>query len=275
MKLLRFGPVGEEKPGLLDDTGTIRDLSAHVTDFTAATMTFETLDRLRSIDPDSLPVVDASVRLGAPVVPDNIICIGLNYRAHAEEAGMAIPVEPIVFSKHTSSLSGPFDPVLIPPGSVKSDWEVELAVVIGRRALHISEADALSVVAGYTVCNDMSERTYQIERGGQWIKGKSYPSFCPLGPVIVTADQIPDPQALRLWLTVNGKPTQDSTTGDMIFSVAQIISHLSEFMELLPGDVISTGTPQGVGMGIGVFLKRGDVMRLGIDGIGEIEQTAQ
>jgi 2-keto-4-pentenoate hydratase/2-oxohepta-3-ene-1,7-dioic acid hydratase in catechol pathway len=275
MKILRFGPAGAEKPGLLEDNGTIRDLSAHVADFTAATMTLETLDRLRTIDPASLPVVKASVRLGAPVVPANIIGIGLNYRAHALEAGMAIPVEPIVFSKHTCSLSGPCDPVIIPPESVKTDWEVELAVVIGRRALHLSIEDALSVVAGYTVCNDISERTYQIDRGGQWVKGKSYPSFCPLGPVMVTADQIPDPQVLRLWLTVNGEPTQDSSTGDMIFSVAEIISHLSQFMELLPGDVISTGTPQGVGMGKGVFLQRGDVMALGIDGIGEMSQTAQ
>jgi 2-keto-4-pentenoate hydratase/2-oxohepta-3-ene-1,7-dioic acid hydratase in catechol pathway len=275
MKLLRYGPAGQEKPGLLDQTGTIRDLSAHVADFTAATLTFDTLDRLRSLDPATLPAVDASVRLGAPVVPGNIICIGLNYRAHAEEAGMPIPSEPIVFSKHTSALSGPNDPVLIPPGSTKADWEVELAVVIGKRAFHVNQEEALSTVVAYTVCNDMSERDYQIERGGQWIKAKSYKTFCPLGPVMVTADQIPDPQTLRLWLTVNGQPTQDSNTSDMIFPVAEIISYLSQFMELLPGDVILTGTPQGVGMGKGVYLQRGDTMHLGIDGIGEMSQTTR
>lgn len=271
MKLLRFGPQGQEKPGLLDQSGNIRDLSALVPDFTSATMTLETLDRLRAVNPADLPLVDSSVRLGPPVKPDNIVCIGLNYRTHAEETGMALPKEPIVFSKHTSALSGPFDPVHIPPDSTKSDWEVELAVVIGKTALHVSEDDALSYVAGYTVCNDVSERDYQTERGGQWIKAKSYKTFCPLGPVMVTADEIREPQGLHLWLTLNGETMQDSTTGDMIFPVAHLISYLSQFMELLPGDVISTGTPQGVGMGRGVYLKRGDVMRLGIDGIGEME----
>lgn len=274
MKLLRFGPLGAEKPGLLADDGSIRDLSGHCADFTAATITLETLDRLRAIDPQALPVVDPSVRLGAPVVPANILCVGLNYRAHAAEAGMALPSQPVIFSKHSGSLSGPYDPVRIPPGSVQTDWEVELAVVIGRQALHVSVDQALSYVAGYTICNDVSERDYQMNRGGQWLKGKSYPSFCPLGPVLVTADQIPDPQALRLWLSVNGEMKQDSSTADMVFSVAEIISHLSQFMALQPGDVISTGTPSGVGMGSGVFLRQGDVMRLGIDGIGDIEQTA-
>ncbi|GAB3452922.1 fumarylacetoacetate hydrolase family protein [Insolitispirillum peregrinum] len=273
MKLLRFGPAGSEKPGLLDASGTIRDLSAVVSDFTAATLSFALLDRLRAIDPASLPAVPADVRLGAPLLPANLLCIGLNYKAHALEAGMALPSEPVVFSKHTSALSGPFDPVRIPPGSTKTDWEVELAVVIGRRTLHVSEQDALSCVAGYTICNDVSERDYQIERGGQWIKAKSYPGFCPLGPVLVTADDVPDPQALRLWLSVNGEMKQDSSTADMLFPIAEIISYLSQFMELLPGDLITTGTPPGVGLGKGVYLQRGDVMRLGIDGLGEMEQT--
>lgn len=275
MKLLRFGPIGREKPGLLDDSGKIRDLSAVISDFTPATLTVETLAQVRRVDPKSLPVVPGDVRLGPPVKPGNILCIGLNYRAHAAEAGMALPEQPVMFSKHGSALSGPFDPVRIPPGSVKTDWEVELAVVIGRKTLHVTPHEALASVAGYTVCNDISERTYQIERGGQWIKGKSYPSFCPLGPVLTTADEVPDPQALRLWLSVNGQVMQDSSTADMVFSVAEIISDLSQYMELQPADVIITGTPQGVGMGRGVYLQRGDVMRLGIDGLGEMAQIAE
>lgn len=276
MKLLRYGPAGQEKPGLLDAAGVLRDLSAHVADFGPDTLGPDTLDRLRAIDPASLPEVAGTPRLGSPVArPGNILCIGLNYRDHVTEAKMALPAEPVVFSKHTGALSGPNDPVVLPRGSIKSDWEVELAVVIGRRAEGVREADALSHVAGYTVCNDVSERTFQIDRGGQWIKGKSAPTFCPLGPVMVTADEIGDPQALRLWLTVNGQTMQDGSTADMVFPVAHLISYLSAFMALLPGDVIATGTPMGTGMGRGVFLARGDIMRLGIDGIGEMEQRVE
>lgn len=273
MKLLRYGPAGAEKPGLLDDDGTIRDLSGHLLDLTAAAITADGLASLRGLDPASLPVVDGAPRLGPPIAnPGNLLCIGLNYRDHAAESGMALPAEPIVFSKHTSALAGPNDDVALPRGSQRMDWEVELAVVIGREAYGVREQDALGCVAGYTVCNDVSERTFQLERGGQWIKGKSSPGFCPLGPVLVTADEIADPQDLRLWLTVNGKPMQDGSTADMVFPIAHIISALSTFMRLLPGDVIATGTPAGVGMGRGVYLKRGDVMELGVDGIGTIRQ---
>lgn len=276
MKLLRYGPTGQEKPGLLDGQGRIRDLSAQVADIGPATLGPESLARLRTLDPDTLPLVEGTPRLGPPVArPGNILCVGLNYRDHASEANMALPAEPVVFSKHTGALSGPTDPVVLPRGSVKSDWEVELAVVIGREAHGVREAEALSHVAGYTVCNDVSERTFQIDRGGQWIKGKSAPTFCPLGPVLVTADEIADPQALRLWLTVNGQTMQDGTTADMVFPVAHLVSYLSTFMTLLPGDVIATGTPAGTGMGRGIFLKRGDVMRLGIDGIGVQEQRVE
>lgn len=274
MKLLRYGPQGAEKPGLLHDDGTMRDLSGYLLDVTSATLTPEALAPLRALDPATLPVVEGTPRLGSPIAnPGNLLCIGLNYRDHATESGMALPDEPIVFSKHTSALSGPTDDIPLPPKSTRMDWEVELAVVIGREAYGVSEADALSHVAGYTLCNDVSERAFQIERGGQWIKGKSSPGFCPLGPVLVTADEVPDPQALRLWLSVNGEAMQDGSTADMVFSVRQIVSALSEFMRLLPGDVIATGTPAGVGMGRGVYLKRGDVMELGIDGLGTQKQT--
>lgn len=276
MKLLRYGPIGQEKPGVLAADGSIRDLSGEIPDLTPQTITAETLARLKALDISSLPAVSADVRLGSPVgAPGNIICIGLNYRDHAAEAGMDIPNEPIVFSKHTSALSGPNDPVVLPRGSIKGDWEVELGIIIGETCKGVRQENALAHVAGYTVCNDVSERTFQIERGGQWIKGKSFDTFCPLGPVMVTADEIPDPQALRLWLTLNGATMQDGSTADMIFPVAHIISYLSTFMTLRPGDIICTGTPAGVGMGKGIFLKRGDVMTLGIDGIGEISQTVQ
>lgn len=276
MKLLRYGPAGQEKPGLLDDQGRIRDLSAQVSDIGPDTLDPHTLDRLRALDPASLPLVEGTPRLGSPVArPGNILCIGLNYRDHVTEAGMALPTEPVVFSKHTAALSGPNDAVRLPRGSNKTDWEVELAVVIGSRAHGVREANALDHVAGYTVCNDVSERTFQLDRGGQWIKGKSADTFCPLGPVLVTADTVPDPQALRLWLSVNGDTMQDGTTADMVFTVAHLVSYLSGFMTLLPGDVIATGTPAGTGMGRGVFLKRGDVMQLGIDGIGTLEQRVE
>lgn len=273
MKLLRYGPPGQERPGLIDEDGVLRDLSAKVDDISAQTLAPTVLDTLRKLEPARLPLVPGGQRLGPPVAaPGNILCIGLNYGAHADEAGMPRPTEPIVLSKHTSALSGPNDPVRLPAGSERTDWEVELAAVIGRAASSVSESDALNYVAGYTVCNDVSERHFQLDRGGQWMKGKSCDTFCPLGPILVTADEIPDPQRLRLWLSLNGDTVQDSTTSDMIFSVAEIISYLSHFMTLRPGDVITTGTPQGVGMGRGFYLKKGDVMRMGIDSIGEMEQ---
>lgn len=276
MKLLRHGPTGQERPGLLDAHGTMRDLSGVLADIGPDTLDPDTLDRLRALDPATLPPVDAATRLG-PVIgrPGNIVCIGLNYRDHAAESNMALPTEPVVFSKHTSALSGPNDPVDMPRGSTRTDWEVELAVVIGRRAQGVREDKALDYVAGYTIANDVSERSFQLERGGQWIKGKSAPTFCPLGPVLITADEIPDPQALRLWLTVNGQTMQDGTTANMVFTVGHIISYLSTHMTLLPGDIICTGTPAGTGMGRGVYLRSGDVMRMGIDGIGEMEQAVR
>ena len=278
MKFLRFGPKGAEKPGCLDSSGNIRDLSGVIDDFAGNTVSIEALDKVRAVDVESLPVINSDVRLGSCVasVP-NFYCIGLNYARHAAETGMAPPSEPIIFSKATSALSGPFDPVVIPKNSVKADWEVELGVVIGQRAEHVSVADALSYVAGYCVINDMSEREFQIEMGGQWIKGKSAPTFGPTGPYLVSADEVPNPQDLALKLSLNGEVQQDSSTSDMIFSVAEIISYMSRFMALVPGDIIATGTPEGVGMGQNPqrFLKDGDVMNLEIQGLGAQEQTAQ
>jgi 2,4-diketo-3-deoxy-L-fuconate hydrolase len=278
MKLLRYGPKGSEKPGMLDADGRIRDLSAHVSDFAGETVSLQALDRLRAIDPASLPLVEGEPRIGSCLarVP-NFFCIGLNYTEHAHESNLPIPAEPILFNKTTSALSGPFDDVVIPKDSEKSDWEVELGVVIGAHVEHVSEADALSVVAGYCVINDVSERAFQTERGGQWTKGKSAPTFGPTGPWLVTADEIADPQALPLWLELNGQRVQNHTTGDMVFGVAEIISYMSRFMALQPGDIIATGTPQGVGMGMKPqrFLKPGDVMRLGIEGLGVQQQTAR
>ncbi len=275
MKLLRYGPKGQEKPGLLDGDGQVRDLSAHVVDFAGETVSLEGLEKLRGIDPASLPVVAEPGRIGSCLasVP-NFFCIGLNYAKHAAETGAEPPKEPILFSKASSALSGPFDPVVIPRNSVKSDWEVELGVVIGKTASYVSEADALSYVAGYCVINDMSERAFQIEKGGQWIKGKSAPTFGPTGPWLVTADEVADPQALKLSLDLNGETVQDSDTSDMIFGVAEIISYMSQFMELRAGDIIATGTPSGVGMGMKPqrFLKPGDVMEVRIEGLGEQRQ---
>ncbi|PLX36420.1 MAG: 2-hydroxyhepta-2,4-diene-1,7-dioate isomerase [Hyphomicrobiales bacterium] len=277
MKLLRYGPKGSEKPGALDADGRIRDLSGVIADLGPETVSFAGLDKLKALDLSTLPVVEGEQRTGSCLssVP-NFFCIGLNYAKHAEEAGMAKPVEPILFSKAVSALSGPNDPVIIPKGSEKTDWEVELGVVIGAHVEHVSVSDALSVVAGYCVINDVSERAFQIERGGQWIKGKSAPSFGPIGPYLVTADEVADPQALNLWLELNGTRVQDESTGDMIFSVAEIISHLSQFMALQPGDIIATGTPSGVGMGMKPprFLTAGDTLRLGVGGLGEQDQTA-
>ncbi len=271
MRLLRFGPAGKEKPGLLDDDGAIRDLSAVVDDIDVEFFRSGDLDRLRALDVSSLPLAGADVRVGPCVAnPGKIVCIGLNYTDHASESGMQAPTEPIVFLKSTSSLSGPTDPVRLPPGSEKSDWEVELAAVIGRTTRYVTEADALDHVAGYALFNDVSERSYQLERGGQWVKGKSADTFGPLGPWLVTSEEIADPQNLSLTLDVNGQRFQDGTTANMIFGVRTIISYLSRFMSLLPGDIIATGTPAGVGMGQKPprYLREGDRLRLAIDGLG-------
>ncbi|HEY0832597.1 MAG TPA: fumarylacetoacetate hydrolase family protein [Azospirillum sp.] len=278
MRLLRYGAPGGERPGLLDDDGTIRDLSGVIADLGPASLSDETLARLRALDPQRLPAVPDGVRLGPCVTgTSKVVCVGLNYRAHAAESGMAAPREPVLFMKATTSIGGPNDPVVIPRGATKMDWEVELGVVIGRTARYVEQADALDHVAGYCVVNDVSERAFQLESTGQWLKGKSADSFCPLGPWLVTRDAVPDPQALRLWLEVDGKRWQDSTTADMIFGVAEVIAYISRFMTLLPGDVIATGTPQGVAMGQTPqpWLQPGQTMRLGIDGLGEQRQTAR
>jgi 2-keto-4-pentenoate hydratase/2-oxohepta-3-ene-1,7-dioic acid hydratase in catechol pathway len=275
MKLLRYGAAGAEKPGIVDADGNIRDLSADVADIDGGLL--EDLSRLRGIDPASLPKVDGNPRIGPCVAGvGKFMCIGLNYSDHAAEAGLAIPSEPILFMKATSAIVGPNDDVLIPRGSEKSDWEVELGVVIGRTARYITEAEALDHVAGYCVVNDVSERAYQIERGGQWTKGKSADTFGPIGPWLVTSDEVADPQALDLWLDVNGKRMQTGNTAKMIFTVVHIVAYLSHFMSLRPGDVITTGTPPGVGMGLKpepVYLKPGDVMELGVEGLGRQRQT--
>lgn len=275
MKLLRYGNVGSERPGLLDSNGKLRDLSAHVADISGEFLQPETLDKLRQLDPQSLPLVSGEPRLGACVGKvGKFICIGLNYADHAAETGAEIPKEPVVFSKWTSAIVGPNDDVEIPRDSVKTDWEVELGVVIGTGGRYISEADALSHVAGYCVINDVSEREFQIERGGTWDKGKGCDTFGPTGPWLVTADEIPDPHQLNLWLEVDGKRWQNGNTRTMIFQIPEIISYLSRFMSLQPGDIISTGTPPGVGLGQKppVYLKAGQVMRLGIEGLGEQRQ---
>lgn len=275
MKLLRFGPQGQEKPGILDADGQVRDLSGRSTEFAGNGVSLRALDALRALDVADLPVVENPGRIGACVasVP-NFFCIGLNYAKHAAETGAQPPKEPIIFSKASSALSGPNDPVIIPRDSVKGDWEVELGVVIGRETLYVSEADALGCVAGYCVINDVSEREFQIEKGGQWIKGKSAPTFGPTGPWLVTADEVADPQKLDLSLSLNGETVQNSNTDDMIFSVAEIISYMSRFMKLQPGDIIATGTPSGVGMGMSPqrFLKPGDVMELTVEGLGTQRQ---
>jgi 2-keto-4-pentenoate hydratase/2-oxohepta-3-ene-1,7-dioic acid hydratase in catechol pathway len=275
MRLVRFGPRGSEKPGLLDAQGILRDLSSVVSDIHGPTLSPESLARLRALDTSSLPAVPADTRLGPCVgqVP-NVVCIGLNYSDHAAETNTPIPTQPIVFNKHTSALAGPNDPVLIAPGSGKLDWEVELAIVIGRPAWHVSEAEALQYVAGYCLCNDVSERAWQIEMEGQWTKGKSYLGYAPIGPWLLTADEVPDPQNIDLWLDVNGTRRQTGNTRTQIFGVATIVSYLSRFMALRPGDVIPTGTPPGVGLGQRppVFLKDGDVMTLGSDLLGTQRQ---
>jgi len=275
LKLIRFGSVGQEKPGLIDADGKIRDVSSLVSDYSPETIAQNLLERLKAADLAALPVVPDGVRIGSPISRiGHFIAIGLNYADHAAETNSPIPSEPIVFSKAPSSLSGPNDDVLLPKGSEKLDWEVELAIVIGQRADNVTEADALSHVLGYAVCNDVSERSWQAERGGQWIKGKSAPTFGPLGPWIVTPDEVADPQNLDMFLDVNGERLQTGNTKTMIFPVAHIISYLSGFMVLEPGDVITTGTPPGVGLGQKPprFLKAGDEMKLGIAGLGEQKQ---
>jgi len=277
MKLLRYGPLGQEKPGVLDAEGCIRDLSAHSADLKGEAVSLAALDALRRVNIETLPIVSGKPRIGSCLADaPNFWCIGLNYARHAAETGATPPKEPIIFNKATSALSGPFDDVIIPKDSVKSDWEVELGVVIGARCEHVSEADALAHVAGYCVINDMSEREWQIEKGGQWVKGKSAPTFAPMGPWLVTADEIPDPQDLPLWLDLNGERVQNDSTSDMNFGVANLVSYMSRFMALRPGDVISTGTPSGVGMGMKPqrFLRPGDTMRLSVEGLGEQGQTA-
>lgn len=276
MKLLRFGNPGSERPGVLDNDGRLRDLSNYVTDLRGDALLPESLARLRQLDLYSLPLVDGNPRIGACVGGiGKFICIGLNYADHAAETGADIPQEPVVFSKWTSAVVGPNDNVIIPRGSQKTDWEVELGVVIGKGGRYIDERDAMQHVAGYCVINDVSEREYQIERGGTWDKGKGCDTFGPTGPWLVTADEIPDPNALNLWLEVDGKRYQDGNTRTMIFKVPYIISYLSRFMSLQPGDVISTGTPPGVGMGQKpqpVYLRAGQTIRLGIEGVGEQQQ---
>lgn len=272
MKLFRHGPQGAEKPGLLDASGALRDLSGVIADISPAALSPDSMSRLAALDPSTLPLVAAGTRLGACVGGvGNVVCIGLNYSDHAAEAGLKPPGQPIVFNKHNGAVSGPNDPVWLAPGSIKLDWEVELGIVIGQRAFHVSEEDALHYVAGYCLVNDVSERAYQIELEGQWTKGKSYPTHCPLGPWLVTPDELGDPQDVDLWLEVNGVRRQTGNTRTMVFGVAQVVSYLSRFMALQPGDVIPTGTPPGVGMGMKppVFLKAGDVMCLGGSGLGE------
>ena len=271
MKLLRVGPVGQEKPACLDATGVIRDLTGVAADFEGEGVSLDAIEALKGVDLTALPAVEGNSRIGAAVARvETFYAIGLNYAQHAAEAGMEPPKEPILFNKSASCLAGPNDPLTLPKGSEKSDWEVELGVVIGKRAQNVSVEEALSYVAGYCVINDVSERAYQIERGGQWTKGKSAPGFGPVGPYLVTADEVPDPQVLGLRLSLNGEMVQNNFTSDMIFSVAEIIAHMSEFMALVPGDVIATGTPEGVGMGMKPqrFLRVGDVMELEIDGLG-------
>jgi 2-keto-4-pentenoate hydratase/2-oxohepta-3-ene-1,7-dioic acid hydratase in catechol pathway len=276
MKLLRHGPAGAEKPGIRLDDGTIRDLSGLVPDIAGAVLSDEGLAAIRAADLSALPVVPADTRLGSCVGgTGKFICIGLNYADHAAESGMAVPPEPVIFMKATSAICGPYDPIIIPRGSEKTDWEVELAVIIGTRAKYVSESDALSHVAGFAITNDVSERAFQTERAGQWTKGKSCDNFGQIGPWLVTRDEVADPQNLPMWLKVNGQTMQDGSTRTMVYGVAHLVSYLSQFMTLHPGDVISTGTPPGVGMGQKPprYLKAGDVVELGIEGLGQQRQT--
>lgn len=281
MKLVRFGEIGQEKPGVQLENGTRLDVSAFGRDYDEDFFGTDGLAQLKdwlAKNEGNCPKVDNSVRLGAPLVrPSKIVCVGLNYAKHAAESGMAVPKEPVLFFKATSAMVGPNDDVIIPKGSEKTDWEVELAVVIGKKASYVSEANALDHVAGYVLHNDYSERAFQIEREGQWVKGKSCDTFAPVGPFIATKDEIKDPNNLHLWLKLNGETVQDSSTSDFIFNVQEVVSYISQFMTLLPGDIISTGTPFGVGLGFNPpkYLKAGDVVELGIEGLGSSKQTAR
>lgn len=275
MKLVRFGAPGAEKPGLVDSTGTIRDLSAHVSDIKGETLSTASLDKLRKLDPKTLPEAPKGARLGAPVGNvKNFMAIGLNYADHAKEAGQPIPSEPIIFYKLTNCISGPNDEVMIPRGSTKLDWELEIAFVVGKRSRYVELKDAASHIAGYTICNDVSERAFQLERGGQWMKGKCAETFGPLGPWLVTSDEVGDVNKLPMHLDLNGKRMQSGSTATMIFKCDFILHYVSQFMVLEPGDVVTTGTPPGVGLGIKppVFLKAGDVMTLAIEGLGQQSQ---
>ncbi|MEM6610155.1 MAG: fumarylacetoacetate hydrolase family protein [Pseudomonadota bacterium] len=271
MKLLRYGEPGAEKPGMLDGEGAIRDLSGELSDITGPALTSDMLAHLAALDPKALPLVSGTPRLGPCIgAASKFICIGLNYADHAEEAGMDVPPEPVLFFKATSAICGPNDDVRIPKGSQKSDWEVELGVIIGTHAAYVDQADAMDHVLGYCVVNDLSEREFQLERAGQWVKGKSADTFGPIGPWLVTRDEVPDPQNLSMWLEVDGHRYQDGSTRTMVYGVAHLVSYISQFMSLHPGDIISTGTPPGVGMGQSpqTYLREGQVMELGVDGLG-------
>ncbi|WP_102784308.1 fumarylacetoacetate hydrolase family protein [Thalassospira sp. GB04J01] len=276
MKFLRHGPIGNEKPGCIDSDGNIRDLSAVIADFTPETVTCDALAALAERDLSDLPIIDPATRIGPCVgATRNFYAVGLNYARHARETNNPEPKEPVLFSKSTSSICGPNDPIILPRGSVKTDWEVELGIIIGRPCSYVGKDEALDYVAGFCTINDVSERAYQIERGGQWIKGKSAPNFGPLGPWLVTPDETGDPQNLGLSLSVNGETVQNSSTADMIFSVAEIISYMSGFMRLMPGDIIATGTPEGVGLGLTPprFLSAGDIVELSVEGLGTQRQS--
>ncbi|WP_242117009.1 fumarylacetoacetate hydrolase family protein [Aestuariivivens sediminicola] len=281
MKLIRFGTLGHEKPGVQLENGARLDVSGFGQDYDEAFFGGDGLERLRAWlreNQDQCPKVDDQVRWGAPLVrPSKIVCVGLNYAMHAKESGMAIPKEPVLFFKATSAMVGPHDDVIIPKGSKKTDWEVELAIIIGKKASYVTEEDAYQHIAGYVLHNDISERAFQIEKEGQWCKGKGCDTFAPVGPFIATKDEIPDPNNLNLWLKVNGKTVQNSSTSDFIFNVEAVVSYISQFMTLLPGDIISTGTPFGVGLGLNppTYLKPGDVMELGIDGLGVSKQEVK
>lgn len=276
MKLLRYGSIGQEKPGIMASDGSIRDLSAHIADIGGTALSDASLARLARIDTLSLPVVAPDTRLGACVAgTGKMICVGLNYADHAAEAGMPVPPEPVIFMKATSAICGPNDAIILPRGSTKTDWEVELAAIIGTKCKYVTEQDALNYVAGYCVSNDVTERAFQTERAGQWTKGKSCDSFGPLGPWLVTRDEVTDPQNLQMWLTVNGRKMQDGSTNTMVYGIAHLVSYLSQFMTLYPGDVISTGTPPGVGMAMKPpqYLRPDDVIALSVEGLGQQRQT--
>ena len=278
MKLMRVGNVGQEKPAILDENGVIRDLSAHLTDIDGDSFNNGDLDKIAALDLSTLPTIDSNTRIGQPIARvGKFICVGLNYADHAAESGMAVPTEPVLFMKATSSIVGPNDTVLMPPQSTKSDWEVELGVVIGKEAKYVSEEDAEDYIAGYCVINDLSEREFKIEKEGQWCKGKGCDTFGPIGPYLVTPDEVADSNELDLWLEVNGERLQDGNTRTMVYKVPFLISYISQFMSLQPGDIISTGTPPGVGFGFNPpkYLKEGDTMRLGITGLGEQLQNVE